>query len=137
MLQENCNVEFKAGPCRTTYANINCWFDNWEQFLLESGFGTIQENGKIDVPDEQRSCILNLDESALSLDGSTQKRGGCPTVTFYNGSLPVMGMKASKSSQCSTLFTGSTLLLVRFYLHIFNFRQGQNQMNASTSVLRQ
>ncbi len=116
-LQQNCNVDFKSGQakpqeerrvCWTTYANINCLFDNWEQFLVDYGFGTIQESGKIEVSDEQRARILNLDESALSLDGSTQKRGGHPTVRFYDGSLPVIGMIASNSSQCSTLITGST-----------------------------
>ncbi len=42
------------------------------------------------------------------MDGKTQQRGGCPSVTFYDGSLPVLGMIVSKTSQSSTLITGST-----------------------------
>ncbi len=42
------------------------------------------------------------------MDGSTQKKGGRPTVTFYDGSLPVHGLQTSKISQSTTLITGST-----------------------------
>ena len=71
----------------TTFVNIDCWFHNWGQFLVGFGFGTIQDNGKVVVLDEQKSCILNLDESALLLDGSTQQLGGHLTVSFYDGAL--------------------------------------------------
>ncbi len=116
-LQTECTTDFKAKVSNpqeerrqrwTTFANINQWHDNWEAFLVEFGFGTRNEDGTVHVRDEQKSCILNLDESALSMDGSTQKKGGRPTVTFYDGSLPVHGLQTSKISQSTTLITGST-----------------------------
>ncbi len=42
------------------------------------------------------------------MDGGTQTRSGHPTVTFFEGSIPILGMTVSKSSQSTTSITGST-----------------------------
>ncbi len=76
-------------------------------FLVRFGFGVI-ENGKVHVPNKQRERILNLDESAVTMDGSCQTQGGRPTVTYFYGSLPAVGSVTSKTSQSTTLITGST-----------------------------
>ncbi len=110
-LQRNATIDFAAkvsNPMEecclhwTTYSNLNCWFDNWENFLVNYGFGTHQKDGTVHVPEHQKAQILNLDESCLSMDGNTQQSGGCPSVTFYDGLLPVLGMIVSKMSQSST-----------------------------------
>ncbi len=75
---------------------INCWFDNWEKILVRFGFGKIQDNRKVGDQYEQKSCILNLDERALSLDGSTQQHGGHPTMSFYYGVLPLVVLSVVK-----------------------------------------
>ncbi len=45
---------------------------------------------------------------ASLIDGSIQKKDGCPTVAFYDGSHLEHGLKASKSSQSTMPITGST-----------------------------
>ncbi len=101
-IQRHCNVDFTASVSDqakerclkwTTYANIKMWFDSIDHFLVEFGFGFLREDGSIFVSNEQKARILNIDETALLMDRTTQNKGGCPTVTFYNGSLPVHGFK--------------------------------------------
>ncbi len=59
-LKRHCTVDFNVGVAKsqedycliwTRFANINCWFDIWEKFLVEF-------DGKVVLPDEQKSCIL-------------------------------------------------------------------------------
>ena len=90
----------------TTYSNLKCWFGHWKNDLLELGFATNGSRG-FDIPDLQLRRILNLDESCLSMDGSA-RRGGRPSVTFYDPNLPHSGKKTSKSSVTITFITGST-----------------------------
>jgi hypothetical protein len=75
----------------TTFANISCWFDNWEFDLVELGFATRDTNGKIAISAEQLYFILNFDETCLSVDGSEGRRGGRPNVR--------QGMGVLKGSQ--------------------------------------
>ncbi len=100
-------VDFNAGVTKsqeerrliwTTFANINCWFDNWQKILVPFRFGTIQDDRKVVVLDEEKSCILNLDEKALLLDGRTQQHGEHPKVSFYDGALTVVGLSVAKNS---------------------------------------
>lgn len=124
-LQKESTIDFKACVSNpqeesrqrwTNYSNINCWFVNWEAFLVEYGFGT-SENGKVNVSNAQKKRILNLDESACSMDGSAQKKGGRPIVTFYDGSLQVLGVITLKTSQSTTLITGSSAVGEVLLLH--------------------
>ena len=96
----------------TTWSNLNQWFNNWEQDLVALGFATVQEDGdgneSIHVSDDQKARILNLDESALHLDGNHCQQGRWPEVTFYDAGLPAGGVAVSKTSQCTTFITGST-----------------------------
>ena len=54
----------------TKYLNLNLWFYSWKRDLVDLGFSTIavDDQGKIDIPDDQLSRILNLDEICLSLN---------------------------------------------------------------------
>ena len=52
--------------------------------------------------------MLNLDESCLSLDGNAGRRGGRPSVTFFDPNLPRTGEATTKSSITTTFITGST-----------------------------
>ena len=61
----------------TTYKNLSLWFDNWEHDLVELGFAYHDPiTKKVCIPEEQLTNIVNFDETCLSLDGSTQNRGG-------------------------------------------------------------
>ena len=103
----------------TTFHNLQKWFDTLENQLLKLGFArakTAEENksnrpeeGSVIISVEQRERIINLDESALTLDGTSSKRGGRPPTIFYakdvssNGAAP-----ANKSGYSATFIGGST-----------------------------
>ncbi len=119
-VMRECAIDFKAGVSNpieerrlrwTTFHNLNTWHENWERCLVELGFGTkiSKHDGKeiIEVDDAQKKRILNLDESALTLNGNSKQRGGRPSVTFFDGGLPSHGIVASKTSQSTTFITGS------------------------------
>lgn len=53
------------------------------------------------------SQILNMDETCISLDGSSGNRGGRPTVTFYDKRFPQLGKATSKSALTTTMISGS------------------------------
>ena len=93
-------------------------FDNWEEDLVELGFGTRDEIGAVYIPPEQLSRIGNFDETCINLDGSNTQRGGCPDVVMYDPRFPVVGLATSKSSLTSTLITGSTAAGEVFPPHI-------------------
>ncbi len=67
-------------------------------------------NKIIVVANAQKSRILNLDESALTLEGNSKQQGGKPTVIFFDGGLPTHGIVASKSLQSKTFITGSNAI---------------------------
>ena len=71
----------------TTYNNIKTWFDNWEVKLVELGFAE-KIDGRTVIPECQLSNIINMDETCLSLDGSSGVRGGRPEAIFWNPNLP-------------------------------------------------
>ena len=58
--------------------NIDAWFNNFEEDIVQLGFGTCDKTGVVYIPPEQPQWILNLDETCLSLDGSSTNRGVCP-----------------------------------------------------------
>ena len=98
-------------PWLTTYSNLKPWFDSWKRNLVDLGFATIavDDQGKIDIPDNQLSRILNLDESCLSLNGN-ERRGGRPSVVFYDPNLPNPVKTVSKSSVSLKFIGGSNAL---------------------------
>jgi hypothetical protein len=104
------------------------WFNNWEDKFVEQGFAhCILLTNKISLPPDQLKNILNFDETCLSLDGSTSKRGGCPKVILYDPRFPVVGKATSKSSLSTTMITGSNAAGHPIPLHL-------QFMTKSTSV---
>jgi hypothetical protein len=63
----------------TTHQNISVWFDNWENDIVELGFGTQdQTTGKVHIPYEQLRWIGPFNKTCLLLNGSNSVRGGHP-----------------------------------------------------------
>ena len=91
-----------------TYNNLKSLFDTWENYLEDLGFSERDEEGDIYIPVEQLSCIINVNESCLSLGGSNRHRGGRPEALCYCPSLPQTGSYTGKSIMTTTLITGST-----------------------------
>ena len=79
--------------------------------MVDLGFATIavDDKVKIYIPGDQLSRILNLDKSCLSLNGN-ERRGGRPSVVFYDPNLPNPGNTVSKSSVILTFIGGSNAL---------------------------
>jgi hypothetical protein len=91
----------------TTYANLELWFDSWEKTLIDLGFMEDDGSRKNILPEHQLRNIINFDETCLSLDGSSIHRGGRPAAYYHNPRLPQVGISTSKSSQMTTMITGS------------------------------
>jgi len=65
-------------------------------------------DGEFVIPDSQLRRIINLDESNLSLDGSTATRGGRGGAAIWDTALPMIGQPVNKSNVSLTLITGSS-----------------------------
>ena len=95
----------------TTFSNLNTWFDSFERHSVELGFAQREANGSIPVGFIHPERIFNLDETNVSLDGSSGDRGGRPTTTFYDPNLSCTGnAQSKKTSGQSTLIFGSNAL---------------------------
>ena len=56
--------------------------DNWEHNLEDLGFSKRKKEVDLYITVEQISCIINVDNSCLSIDVSNGKRGGRPEAVF-------------------------------------------------------
>ena len=91
----------------TTYSNLELWFNSWEKSLRELGFMDTDDSGRLYIRTELLRNILNFDETCLSLDGSSINRGGRPAAYYHDPRLPQVGISTSKTSQTTTMITGS------------------------------
>ena len=91
----------------TSFRNLNQWFDNWGRDLVQLGFAHMEGN-EIIIPIEQLARIVNVDETCLALDGGSGIRGGQPEIIYFGRNLPDVGKGFSKSSNTTTMITGSS-----------------------------
>ena len=63
---------------------------------------------EIVIDEAMRRRIVNVDETEISLDGSSSRAGGRPAVSFRNPNLPMANRSVSKSSHACTGIFGST-----------------------------
>ncbi len=93
----------------TKYYNLDLWFDGWDKCLDELGFfeTAAAVGGERVIPEHQLRNILNFDETCLSLDGTTLKRGGRPAACRSDPCLPQVGRTMSKTAQLVTMIRGS------------------------------
>lgn len=59
------------------------------KFVVEYGFVTLTSDKMVHFSHEQRRRIAYVDETEVSLDGSTSLAGGRPSVHFYDPNLPL------------------------------------------------
>ena len=67
------------------------------QILKELGFATEKEEGGIDIPNAQLERIINIDETALSLDGADGRCGGRPAVVLTDPQFQACFKKKTQS----------------------------------------
>ena len=102
----------------TSFNNLQSWFQNWGEDLVELGFAHKDGEGNVIIPDEQLRRILSIDETCLSLDGSNNVRGGRPVAVFFDPCLPQASEGTSKSLMASTLLSICLKSLFRLLLLI-------------------
>jgi hypothetical protein len=62
----------------TTEVNLMDWFDRWEAFGIEYGFGDDDGTGHIVFSEEHKRRICNMDETKFSTESSDGGIGGRP-----------------------------------------------------------
>ncbi len=75
---------------------------------MELGFAEVAQDGNVCIPNNQLMRILNVNETCLSLDGGTGRRGGRPTIIYCGKNFPEVGTAVAKSSITMTMIAGST-----------------------------
>ena len=107
----------------TTYNNLSPWFDNWEELGLGSKW---MANSWFQIWAIGPNHIINIDETALCLDGNDIWRGGRPSAEFVGMWLLYSYKRTSKSSIRVTVNTGSSAAGVeKLFHHISSFQQKQ------------
>jgi hypothetical protein len=98
----------------TSYSNLHCFYEMWEETLVSLGFGRKKEptdppeiEGNIFFFPGQRRRILNFDETDGTLDNCNGQRGGRPPIVFYASDISGGATQASKSSYSPTIICGS------------------------------
>ena len=75
--------------CWLTDGDMTIWFNQWRIDLAELGFAKAIDkangDGSIKIPPDQLAKIINIDETALSLDGNQGRCGGRPP---FNSVIP-------------------------------------------------
>jgi len=110
------NVQEQRRKEWTTFRNLSRWFDTFGNELLRLGFareknvedGNLAEDGSVIITEDQKARIINLDETALTLDGTKSRKGGRPPVVFNAIDIShAASVPANKSSYSCTLICGS------------------------------
>jgi hypothetical protein len=98
-----------------TYVNQKKHHENWEEFLVDSGFARepMSEEERVQLGhvvfrEGQAARIINFDEMSISLDGSQTSKGGRPSTTPTNPNLPESGQQTQKSDKTATIVFGVT-----------------------------
>jgi hypothetical protein len=80
-----------------TYQNLDLMFDSCEVFIVKYRFAAISQTGDILFAENMMKCILNIDETCLSLDWRNGNCGRRLTVTHYDICFPQLRKAMSKS----------------------------------------
>jgi hypothetical protein len=65
-LSKEQHVEIRS-QMWTTEVNLKDWFDRWEAFCIEYGFGDDNGTGHVVFSEEQKRRICNIDKTKFSL----------------------------------------------------------------------
>jgi hypothetical protein len=91
----------------TTEVNLKDWFERWEDFFIEYGFGDDDSTGHVVFSEEQKRRICNMDETKFSTDVYDGGIGGRPANSVIISDTTRAGTGTNKSSLSSTLTCGS------------------------------
>lgn len=97
----------------TTAYNLNVWFSTFKDLCVDLGFARekgpneVNVEGELVFPPEQLRRILNVDETEGSIDDTTGKRGGRPSMTFHAPGVSGGATSVNKSGYSTTIICGS------------------------------
>ena len=99
------------------YRNINMWFETVKHFLTDKGFvreKTYEDRlvlGELVYFEFKSNRILNIDESEVSIDGTSRLSGGLPltTLSSADGDSPKGATISNKNVYSATLIGGNIL----------------------------
>jgi hypothetical protein len=102
----------------TTVKNLDEWYDRWQSFCLEFGFADDDGQGGITFSEEQKRCIVSMDETKFSTDGSDGGIGGRPANSIVMLGSARYGTDVNKASMSSTLMCGSNTVGEALPIHV-------------------
>jgi hypothetical protein len=111
----------------TTAMDIGNWYDHFESFCIEYGFGDDDGGGKVVFTDDQKRCISNMDETKFSMDGSDGEIGGCPANLITISRTTRYDTSTNKASLSSTLMCGSTAAGEPLPIHVMFYSEAQEK----------
>jgi hypothetical protein len=106
-LSREVQVELQYQMWKTAM-NLGEWYDHFESFCIEYGFGDNGGGGKVVFTDDQKQRISNMDETKFSIDGSDGEIGGLPANSITIAGTTRSGTAKNKANLSSTLMCGST-----------------------------
>ena len=71
--------------------NLYMWFKNMFEALEDPRFTDRDGNGKLFIPEDHLGHILNINETALSIERGSGNRGGSPEATLFDPRLIQLG----------------------------------------------
>ena len=110
----------------STYNNINTWFEQMKDELIDLGFAwlpTAEEDdveGELVFFDGQLERILNIDESEVTTDGTSKLTGGRPVTEYCSSDTRIgTGAEGTNKSGYAATFIGGTCMSGYPYPHTF------------------
>jgi hypothetical protein len=92
----------------TPEMNLRDWYNHFESFCIEYGFGGDGGDGKVVFTDDQKWHISNMDETKFSMDGSDGEIGGRPANSITISGTTRSGTATHKASLSNMLVCGLT-----------------------------
>jgi hypothetical protein len=97
----------------TTATNLGDWYNHFESFCIEYGFGDDGGDGKVVFTDDQKRRISTVDETKFSMDDSDAEIGGLPanSITIAGTTRYDTATKKASLSSCVDQATGEPLTI--------------------------
>jgi hypothetical protein len=102
----------------TTVCNLKLWYNSWEYFCIEYGFGIDDGTDHVKFTEEQRRRIANMDETKFSMDGADGGIGGRPANSITIANITRSGTRCNKASMRSTLVCGYDAAVEPLPVHV-------------------
>jgi hypothetical protein len=106
-LSREVHMELRCQMLKT-YTNLGDWYDHFESFCIEHGFGDDAGYGKVVFTEDQKRRISKMDETNLCVDGSYGEIGGHPANYITIAGTTKSGTVIHKVSLRITIMCGLT-----------------------------